>query len=64
MKEEIIKVVEEKTIGSMTVQIVETKYGYGTHYVLVVNGKPGFHSIDLDRVEDYMNFWVNIMEKT
>ena len=52
--EEIVRVVEEQRIGRFMFQIVESKYEFGTHYVLVTDGEPGFHSIDLERVQNYL----------
>lgn len=58
MREEIIRVVEEQVSRGIKFQIVETRYEFGTHYVLVVNGEPGFHSTDLERVQKYMQSWI------
>ncbi len=55
MREKIIRVIEEKQIHGITFTIVETMYEFGTHYVLLTNGLPGFHSVDLERVQRYMN---------
>lgn len=60
MGEQIIRVVERKEAHGITVEIVEKRYEFGTHYVLLTNGEPGFHSTDLERVQKYMNSWVNI----
>lgn len=39
----------------MLFQIAETSYEFGQHYVLIINGEPGFHATDLERVQNYMN---------
>ena len=52
------KVIEEKSAKGLLFQVVEESYEFGTHYVFYVNGEPGFHSTDLDRVVKYMNSWV------
>ena len=58
MREKIIRVIEEKRMkNGILCQIVETQYEYGTHYVLLTNGEPGFHSTDLERVRKYMRSW-------
>ena len=55
MSERIIRVIEEHhTVNGLTFSIVETQYMFGQHYVLLVNDKPGFHSTDLERVQNYM----------
>ncbi len=53
MKEEIIRIVEEYRVRGILVQIAETKYEFGRHYVMITNGMPGFHSTDLERVRKY-----------
>jgi len=58
MKEEIIRIVEEKEGHGVVFQIVETRYEFGRHYVLFMNGHPGFHSMDLERVQDYMKVYL------
>ena len=58
MNEKIIRVVEERQAHGMTYTIVETLYKYGRHYVLLVNGAPGFHSTDLERVQKHMAGWM------
>ena len=58
MNEKIIRVIEEHKVHGITFTIVETLYEFGRHYVLLVNGEPGFHSIDLERVQDYMRSWM------
>lgn len=55
MREEIIRVIDEKRVHGMLFQVVETKYEFGRHYVFMINGQPGFNSTDLERVENYMN---------
>ena len=54
MQEEIIRVVDECRANGVHFQIVETKYEFGRHYVIMLNGVPGFHNTDLERVQDYM----------
>lgn len=58
MKEKIIRVVEEAESRLGKLVIVETQYEFGTHYVLLENGKPGFHSTDLERVRNYLKTWL------
>lgn len=53
--ERILNLIREERVGGMVYQIVETAYEYGRHYVLVINGRPGFHSVDYDRVEAHLN---------
>lgn len=55
MAEDIIRIIEEHTVNGIIFQIAETRYEFGRHYVLISNGIPGFHSTDLDRVQDYMH---------
>ena len=50
MRERIIRVVERKSSNEIVAEIVETAYEFGTHFVLVLNGHPGFHSVDYERV--------------
>ena len=56
--EKIIRVVEEHQAHGITYTIVETLHQFGTHYVLLANGLPGFHSTDLERVQKYMRSWM------
>ena len=58
MAEKIIRIVEEKESHGLKFQIVETQYEFGTHFVLKINGEPGFHATDLERVEKYMNSFI------
>ena len=58
MEEKIIRVVEEQRAHGIICTIVETAYEFGRHFVLMVNGKPGFHSTDLERVQNYMKSWL------
>lgn len=52
------KVVKEKrSRNGMLLQIVMTNECGGRYY-LVSNGEQGFHSLDLERVEKYMNSWL------
>ena len=60
MRERVLRVVERKTTNGIVAEIVETTYEFGTHYVLIINGHPGFHSVDLDRVENYMNDMIGV----
>ncbi len=62
MREEIIRVIEEHNVGGTLFQIVETKYEYGSHYVLLMNGESGFHSTDIERVQKYMNSMIKMFE--
>ena len=55
MNEKIIRIVEEKSYRGIVFQIAETFYEFGRHFVLVINGEPGFHSTDYERVQRYMN---------
>jgi hypothetical protein len=55
MNERVIRIVEEKKSRGILFQIAETQYEFGRHYVLVINGEQGFHSTDLERVQNYMN---------
>ena len=54
MKEKIIRVITEKNVNGVLFQIAKSQYEFGTHYVLVMNGEPGCHSTDLERVEKYL----------
>lgn len=58
MAENIIKIIEQQQAHGMTYMIAETAYEFGTHYVLFVNGQPGFHSTELERVRKYMQSWM------
>ena len=60
MREEIIRVIEEYHVNGILFQIAETKYEFGRHYVMIMNGKPGFHSVDLDRVLNYMKSIIGV----
>lgn len=40
--------------NGMLVQIIMTSE-FGGRYYLVIDGEPGFHSLELERVENYMN---------
>ena len=53
MREEIVKIIDEYRVRGIVVQVVETKYEFGRHYIMLTNGEPGFHSIDLERVRSY-----------
>ncbi len=53
MREEIVRVIEEYQVRGILIQIVETKYEFGRHYMMITNGMPGFHSTDLERVQKY-----------
>ena len=52
MKGIVIK--EGHTKNGMLLQIVKTNECGGRFY-LYIDGEPGFHSLDLERVEKYMN---------
>jgi hypothetical protein len=58
MNEKIINVIENHHSNGLTYTIVETQYAFGHHYVLLINGEPGFHSTDLERVQRYMKNWM------
>lgn len=53
MSEKIVKIMDEYRVRDTVVQIVETEYEFGHHYVMLTNGEPGFHSTDLERVRKY-----------
>lgn len=53
-QEEITRIVEEKESRGILFQIAETKYEFGRHYMLIINGMQGFHSTELERVQNYM----------
>lgn len=63
MNEKIIRIVEEERSHGITCTIAETMYEFGRHYVLFVNGEPGYHSIDYERVHDYMESWMRIIRE-
>lgn len=52
MNGKVIK--EAQAHNGMLVQIVMTDE-CGGRYHLVIDGEPGFHSLELERVENYMN---------
>lgn len=52
--ERIVRIVEEMQVQGIRLQVVETAYEFGRHYVLLMNGEPGFANSDLDRVLNYM----------
>ena len=61
MKEKIIRVVEEsRPRKDIKYAVVETEYECGTHYVLMINDIPDFHSTDLERVLKTMYHLVNM----
>ena len=45
---------EEVLQNGMVIQIVKTDECGGRYY-MVTDGKPGFHSLDLERVEKHVN---------
>ena len=45
---------EEILPNGMVIQIVKTNECGGRYY-MVTDGEPGFHSLDLERVEKYVN---------
>ena len=53
-KEKIIRIVEEEYVSGVCFQVAETEYEFGRHYIMLMNGEPGFHSTDLERVQNYM----------
>ena len=62
MSERIIRIIDECYCRGIHLQVVETQYEYGYHYVFVTNGIPGFHSTDLERVYKEYKFYVNLMK--
>ncbi len=64
MKEKIISIVEEVRARGIVFQIAETLGEFGPHYVLFTNGMPGFHSVDLERVSNYMHSYTDMMKET
>jgi len=56
--ERIKQIIEEHEAHGLTFTIAETYYEYGTHYLLIVKGMPIFHSVDLERVQDYMRSYM------
>ena len=53
------KVIKSKLLpNGMLLQIVKAE-ACGGRYYLVVDGEPGFHSLNLERVENYMNSWLH-----
>lgn len=61
MNEKIIRVVDEHDNNGILFQVVETQYEFGRHFVFLMNGEPGFHSTDCERVLKYMNGIVKMM---
>lgn len=45
---------EERLPNGMVIQIVKTNECGGRYY-MVTDGEPGFHSLDLERVEKYVD---------
>ena len=60
--EQIKRIMVKKNFKGIELVIAETYYEFGTHYVLITNGMPGFHSTDYDRVENYMNSLFGVVE--
>ena len=60
MNYEIIK--EEHLPNGMVIQITKTNECGGKYY-MVTDGELGFHSLDLKRVEDYVDSIVSVMNK-
>lgn len=61
MREEVISIIEEYNINGICFQVAETKYEFGRHYVVLMNGVPGFHSTDRDRTLQYLRSTVGRM---
>lgn len=58
MNEKIIRIIENRTAYGMTFTIAETLYEYGRHYVFFIDGHPGFHTTDLERIREYMRSYL------
>lgn len=52
--EKIIRIIEERRAHGILFQLVETQYEFGYHYVCFINGMPDYHSVDLEKVREYM----------
>ena len=52
--EKIKEILYENTIKRFHLIIAETYYDFGTHYVLIVDSEPCFHSTDYDTVFKHM----------
>ena len=53
---------EENLPNGLNIKIIKTNE-YGGRYYMVTNGEPGFHSLDLERVEKYVDSIVNLYNK-
>lgn len=60
MREEV-SIIEEYNKNGICLQVAETRYEFGRHYVVLMNGEPGFHSTDLDRTLKYLRSTVGRM---
>ena len=56
--EKIKQIIEEHMAHGLKFTIAETYYEFGTHYMLLVNGMPSYHSVDLDKVQEYMRCYM------
>ena len=52
---QIKRVIEDMHNNGVHFQLVEIS---GGSYMILMNGQPGFHASDLDRVRDYMHSMV------
>lgn len=59
MKYELIR--EEHLPNGMVIQIIKTNECGGRYY-MVTDGELGFHSLDLKRVEDYVDSIVSVVD--
>ena len=60
MYERILRVVEERKVHGIVFTIVETVYEFGIHYVVLTNGEPGCHSVDLETCREYVQGIVDL----
>ena len=56
--EKIKQIIEEHMAHGLKFTIAETYYEFGTHYMLLVNGMSSYHSVDLDKVQEYMRCYM------
>ena len=53
--EKIVRVIETRSLpNGMEIKVVESIGDFGKHFLLLIDGEPGFHSTDLERVLRYM----------
>ncbi len=50
---------EEKLRNGLVIQIVRTEECGGRYY-MVTNGEPGYHSLDREKVEEEVDYYVNL----